>query len=314
MCYEQKAIIVKGLKKSYQGISVLNDVNITVEKGTIFSLLGSNGAGKTTTIKILTTLCRPDCGCIRINNYDVVENPERVREVISLTGQYAAVDEGLTGLENLIMIARLNHLPAPKEQALKLLTYFNLRTSAERFVSTYSGGMRRKLDIAMSLINNPDVIFLDEPTTGLDPQSRLSMWNIIKALKARGITIFLTTQYLEEAEQLADKIAILDKGKIVVEGTLADVKTLLPQGITELTFSDHDGLEKAVGVLNDYKINIDREQIKIHVYTNVTVTTLTEILNRMASQGIELQDVQRKIPTLEEVFLSLVNEKGDISL
>jgi ABC-2 type transport system ATP-binding protein len=218
------SIQVKGLQKSYKELHVLNGVDFEVEKGSVFALLGSNGAGKTTIVKILTTLLKQDGGTAAVNGFDVAAKPDDVRQSISLTGQFAAVDEILTGRENLIMIAKLRHLKNPHQIADDLLDRLSLTDAADRSVSTYSGGMRRRLDIAMSLIGNPQVIFLDEPTTGLDPEGRIEIWKIVQELANNGATVFLTTQYLEEAEQLADRIAILHEGKIIANGTLADLK------------------------------------------------------------------------------------------
>lgn len=229
----EKAIAVKGLEKSYKKLHVLKGVNIEVSRGSIFALLGSNGAGKTTIIKILTTLLKPDGGTASVSGFDVAAKPERVRQSISLTGQFAAVDEILTGRENLILIARLRHIKNPREVANDLLKRFGLTDAADRRVATYSGGMRRRLDIAMSLIGEPQLIFLDEPTTGLDPEARIEVWNIVKELANGGTTVFLTTQYLEEAEQLADQIAILHEGRIIANGTLTELKKLFPPAKVE---------------------------------------------------------------------------------
>jgi ABC-2 type transport system ATP-binding protein len=227
------SIQVKGLQKSYKQIHVLKDVDFEVEKGSIFALLGSNGTGKTTIVKILTTLLKQDGGTAVVNGFDVASQPDKVRQSISLTGQFAAVDEILTGRENLIMIAKLRHLPDPRQIAEDLLKRFGLTDAADRRVSTYSGGMHRRLDIAMSLIGKPQVIFLDEPTTGLDPEARIEVWKIVKELADNGTTVILTTQYLDEAEQLADRIAILHEGRIIVSGTLAELKKLLPPAKVE---------------------------------------------------------------------------------
>jgi ABC-2 type transport system ATP-binding protein len=230
---QNQAIEVKGLQKSYGELHVLKGVDLEVKKGSIFALLGSNGAGKTTIVKILTTLLRQDGGTAVVNGFDVASKPDSVRQSISLTGQFAAVDEILTGRENLIMIARLRHLNNPRQVADDLLQRFSLTDAADRRVSTYSGGMRRKLDIAMSLVGKPQLIFLDEPTTGLDPEARIETWKTVKELAANGTTVFLTTQYLEEAEQLADQIAILHEGRIIAGGTLADLKKLFPPAQVE---------------------------------------------------------------------------------
>ena len=222
------AIQVKDLKKSFKDTEVLKGVDFDVRRGEIFALLGSNGAGKTTTINILATLLRPDGGTAAVNGYDVLKDPNKVRQSISLTGQFAAVDEILTGRENLILIAKLRGVPRPAEVADSLLQRFGLSDAANKRAGSYSGGMTRRLDIAMSLVGTPPVIFLDEPTTGLDPEGRLEVWKTVKALAGGGTTILLTTQYLDEAEQLADKIAILHGGKIIANGTLDELKKLFP--------------------------------------------------------------------------------------
>ena len=227
------AIQVEGLIKSYKKHHVLKGVDFEVEKGSIFALLGSNGAGKTTIIRILSTLLKSDGGAAAVNGYNVVSKADQVRQSISLTGQFAAVDEILTGRENLIMIAKLRHLRDPRQIADDLLERFGLTDAADRRVSTYSGGMRRRLDIAMSLVGKPQVIFLDEPTTGLDPEGRIEVWKTVKELSLGGTTVFLTTQYLEEAEQLADRIAILHEGKIIASGTLEELKQLFPPAKVE---------------------------------------------------------------------------------
>ncbi|NOU86956.1 ATP-binding cassette domain-containing protein [Paenibacillus sp. LMG 31460] len=230
---QTKPIQVKGLKKSYKQHEVLKGVDFEVEKGSIFALLGSNGAGKTTVVKILTTLLKQDSGTATVNGFDVASKPENVRQAISLTGQFAAVDEILTGRENLIMIAKLRYLKNPRQVADDLLTRFGLTDAADRRASTYSGGMRRRLDIALSLVGKPEIIFLDEPTTGLDPEARIEVWKIVKELAGSGTTVLLTTQYLEEAEQLADRIAILHEGRIIASGTLSDLKKLFPSAKVE---------------------------------------------------------------------------------
>ena len=227
------SIQVKDLQKSYKKLKVLQGVNFTVEQGSIFALLGSNGAGKKTIIKILSTLLKQDGGTAIVNGFDVASKPDHVRQSLSLTGQFAAVDEMLTGQENLIMIARLRHLKQPRQVADDLLTRFGLTDAATRRVSTYSGGMRRRLDLAMSLVGTPPILFLDEPTTGLDPEARLEMWKVVKELADGGRTVFLTTQYLDEAEQLADHIAILNEGKIIASGTLLELKKLFPAASVE---------------------------------------------------------------------------------
>jgi ABC-2 type transport system ATP-binding protein len=227
------AIHVAGLQKSYQDLQVLRGVDFDVAPGSVFGLLGSNGAGKTTVIRILSTLLKADGGSATVSGFDVASHPQDVRESISLTGQFAAVDEILTGRENLVLVARLRHLKDPGQIADELLARFALTEAGNRKVSTYSGGMRRRLDIAMSLIGDPPVIFLDEPTTGLDPQGRIEVWQTVKELAQQGTTVLLTTQYLDEAEQLAERIAILHQGRIIVNGTLAELKQLLPPAKVE---------------------------------------------------------------------------------
>ncbi len=228
------AIRVQGLEKSYtKDLQVLRGVDFDVARGSIFALLGSNGAGKTTVVKILSTLLRADAGSASVNGFDVAAKGAEVRASISLTGQFAAVDEVLTGRENLVLVARLRHLPGPGRIADDLLARFSLTDAGDRKVAEYSGGMRRRLDIAMSLIGNPPIIFLDEPTTGLDPQARIEVWQSVKELAANGTTVLLTTQYLDEAEHLADRIAILHQGRILVNGTLGELKQLLPPATVE---------------------------------------------------------------------------------
>ena len=230
---DRPAIRVQGLQKSYKELEVLRGVDFDVRRGSIFALLGSNGAGKTTVVRILSTLLRADGGTASVNGFDVATEPANVRESFSLTGQFAAVDEILSGRENLVLVAQLRHLDDPGAIADDLLERFSLTDAASRKVSTYSGGMRRRLDIAMSLIGDPPVIFLDEPTTGLDPQARIEVWQAVRRLAEQGTTVLLTTQYLDEAEQLADRIAILHQGRILVNGSLAELKQLLPPATVE---------------------------------------------------------------------------------
>ncbi|MFB9662823.1 ABC transporter ATP-binding protein [Glycomyces mayteni] len=229
----EPAIRISGLQKSYKDLHVLKGVDLDVARGSIFALLGSNGAGKTTVVRILSTLLKADQGTAVVNGFDVAAEPEKVRESISLTGQFAAVDPILTGRENLVMIAKLRQVKGPKEVADGLLERFGLAGAGGRRVATYSGGMRRRLDIAMSLIGEPPVVFLDEPTTGLDPEARIEVWNIVQNLADNGTTVLLTTQYLDEAEKLADRIAILHQGVIIVNGTLAELRELLPSATVE---------------------------------------------------------------------------------
>lgn len=271
-------IDVSGLKKSYKANHVLKDVSFTVRKGSVFALLGSNGAGKTTVVKILSTLMKPDSGKATINGFDVVRQGYYVRECISLTGQFTAVDEVLTGRENLNLIGQLKRLNDVKNKVNEWLAFFHLQDAADSKVSTYSGGMRRRLDIAMSLMGKPQIIFLDEPTTGLDPQNRIAMWDLVKELAAGGTTVFLTTQYLEEAEYLADYIAILHGGKILAEGTPQYLKTIMPQRGAQLNFQNEEQAAEAMVLLNE--------------------------------NGITIDSFEQKLPSLEKVFLTLTDEKG----
>lgn len=271
-------IDVSGLKKSYKANHVLKDVSFTVRKGSVFALLGSNGAGKTTVVKILSTLMKSDSGKATINGFDVVRQGYYVRECISLTGQFTAVDEVLTGRENLNLIGQLKRLNDVKNKVNEWLAFFHLQDAADSKVSTYSGGMRRRLDIAMSLMGKPQIIFLDEPTTGLDPQNRIAMWDLVKELAAGGTTVFLTTQYLEEAEYLADYIAILHGGKILAEGTPQYLKTIMPQRGAQLNFQNEEQAAEAMALLNE--------------------------------NGITIDSFEQKLPSLEKVFLTLTDEKG----
>jgi ABC-2 type transport system ATP-binding protein len=305
------AIEVRNLKKSFKKVEVLKGVSFTVGRGSIFALLGSNGAGKTTMINILTTLLRADGGNAVVDGHDVAISAEKVRKHISLTGQFAAVDDILTGRENLELIGDLRHVTSSKATASKLLKQFELEEAADRKTSTYSGGMRRRLDIAMSLIGNPSIIFFDEPTTGLDPQSRNGMWETIKALADSGTTVFLTTQYLEEADQLADKICILNQGKIVAEGTPAELKKLLPHGQVELKFQSQRELDAASKLLTQYETARNDESITLAVTTNGKVAELTRLLTKLENAGVEVIEFAQKAPSLDDVFLKIVNESKE---
>jgi ABC-2 type transport system ATP-binding protein len=303
------AVEVNNLQKSFKKVEVLKGVSFNVEKGTIYALLGANGAGKTTTINILTTLTNADNGTAKVDGYDVSKHADDVRKHISLTGQFAAVDDILTGRENLELIGDLRHVNNPKETANEMLKKFDLIDAADRRAGTYSGGMQRRLDIAMSLIGNPSIIFFDEPTTGLDPQSRNGMWETIKSLANSGTTIFLTTQYLEEADQLADKIAILNKGKIVAEGTAKELKKLLPHGQIELKFQNQKQLDAAVKLLANHETTSDTEALSVTVTTDGTVTALTKLLTKLENEKIEVAEFAQKAPSLDDVFLKVINEK-----
>lgn len=311
MNLSEKIIIVDSLEKSYKNLKVLKGINFTITKGSIFALLGSNGAGKTTTVNLLSTLMKPDGGNATICGFDIVRQSDKVREYISLTGQYAAVDELLTGRENLHIIGGLRHLTNKNKRVDELLESFHLIEAANRRVSTYSGGMRRRLDLAMSLLGNPYIIFLDEPTTGLDPQSRLSMWKIIKSLADSGTTIFLTTQYLEEAEQLADHIAILHDGIIVAEGTPDKLKERFSHGKAELTFYDVNEMKKAYELLKKYQIICNEKMLTLNIITDGSVKQFADILNLLNNAKVSLSGFAQKLPTLEDVFLKLVGENEE---
>jgi len=301
------AISVKGLEKSFKRVKVLGGIDFEVAKGSVFALLGSNGAGKTTTIKILTTLLKPDNGRAEICGYDVVRQPSQVRRLISLAGQGAAVDHILTGRENLRLIGKLRHIANADMEAGALLEKFDLTDAADRRVATYSGGMGRRLDLAMSLLGNPSVMFMDEPTSGLDPQSRLTTWRIIKDLSDSGITVFLTTQHLEEADHLANHIAILNEGAIVAEGTPAELKRLLPSGHIELSFSGGEDLRAAGDLLKGYSANADEQNQALTVITDGSIKQMTDILKRLEGADITVAGFAQMLPTLEDVYLSFTS-------
>ncbi|MFD3403942.1 ATP-binding cassette domain-containing protein [Kribbella sp. NPDC058693] len=291
-----------GLRKSYGANEVLAGVDLSVEEGSVLALLGPNGAGKTTAVRILTTLTKPDSGTATIAGYDVLREPARVRGAISLTGQYAAVDENQTGRENLVMVGRLMHLGrrAAQRRTAELLEQFGLADAMDRRVKTYSGGMRRKLDLAMSLIARPQVIFLDEPTTGLDPASRSAMWDAIVELVRGGTTILLTTQYLEEADRLADRVVLLDHGRIVASGTADALKTQIGGERIELRFPDKVQLLKATGVLDGVA-----NELVLNVPSDGTAAHLHHVLDVLRDNGLEPERVSSHRPTLDDVFLAL---------
>ena len=305
----ENIITVSNLKKSFKNNQVLKGVDFTIRKGSIFALLGSNGAGKTTCVKILSTLTKADNGSATICGHDVFKQPDNVRGCISLTGQYAAVDEVLTGRENMRLIGSLKRLPNAHKQADELLAAVDLEFAADKPVATYSGGMRRRLDIAMSLMGDPQVIFLDEPTTGLDPQNRIALWDMIAKLAEGGTSILLTTQYLEEAEYLANHIAILHNGVITAEGTPEELKKMLPIGEISLEFMTSDDAKKAQALLDDYKFTARRKTIE--VATDGSTQQLAEVLNRINNSGITVTRFTQNQPSLEDAFLTLIGEKGD---
>lgn len=302
------AISVKEIKKSFKDKSVLKGVNIEVEKGSIHALLGSNGAGKTTLIKIMTTLMKSDSGEVKINGYDVNKQALKAKEQFSLTGQFSATDEALTGRQNLKIIGELYHLKNIDMKIDQLLHAFDLKFVQNKAVSTYSGGMRRRLDIAMSLMCEPSIIFLDEPTTGLDPQNRSAMWNLIKSLAQAGTTIFLTTQYLEEAEVLADQITILNEGVIVKKGSPTKLKKALPQGIIELTFQEDEDLISSKKLLNQFEQLESLDNLSLTIVTDGSMEQLASIFNQMSNANITVVGFTQKLPTLEDVFYAIIKE------
>lgn len=305
------AIVVKGLMKAYKKVPVLKGVTFDVARGSIFALLGANGAGKTTTINILTTLQPADAGTAIVDGLSVQTHAAAVRRRISLTGQFAAVDDVLTGRENLVLIAELRHAKDPSKTADALLEQFDLTDAADRRTLSYSGGMRRRLDIAMSLIGDPSVIFLDEPTTGLDPQSRNMMWDTIRQLSAAGKTILLTTQYLEEADQLADHIAVLHHGRIVAQGSPTELKKLLPQGKIELKFQNVLQLEAATRLLVKQEVERSDEELTLTVTTDGSVAQLTKLLNQLSEARVTVTEFSQKAPTLDDVFLQIIEAKKE---
>lgn len=306
-------IEAKNLQKSYGKHQVLRGLNLKVERGTMVALLGPNGAGKTTTVKILSTLLGFDGGKVMVEGNDVATNPDAVRGVIGLTGQSAAVDELLTGRENLVMMGRLYHLKkeSAKARAQELLEEFDLVDAAERPVKTYSGGMRRRLDLAVSLIATPPVIFLDEPTTGLDPRSRIAMWNIIEDLKKNGATILLTTQYLEEADQLADKIVVIDDGGVIAEGTAKELKAKIGNDRLELTFADAKIFKAAVKALGKVVIETNQDDLTLTVLIVDTNNDVRKTLDALHAAKLKVESMAIHKPTLDDVFLSLTGKQKE---
>jgi len=300
------AIAVSGLTKSYGRNQVLKGINLQVKRGTMLALLGPNGAGKTTIVRILSTLLSSDSGDVTINGHDISTNPDQVRHSIGLTGQNASIDEQLTGLENLVMMGRLYHLTAAsaKSRANELLEQFDLTEAADRPAKAYSGGMRRRLDLAASLIATPPIIFLDEPTTGLDPRSRITMWRIIQDLMTAGTTILLTTQYLEEADQLADRIAVVDGGQVIAQGTPAELKSKVGKDRLELSFENPDLLAKAANLL-DRQAAASADSLTLTLTINNVNKDVKDTLDKLAKSGIAVSALAVHKPTLDDVFLSL---------
>jgi ABC-2 type transport system ATP-binding protein len=299
------AIEIRGLKKSYGTTVVLDGIDLTVAAGTVTALLGPNGAGKTTTVHILSTLVRPDGGSAAVNGCDVARDPDGVRASIGLTGQFSAVDTLLTGEENLLLMARLRHLGAgpSKARVAELLDRFDLVDAARKPLATYSGGMRRRLDLAMTLVAPPSVIFLDEPTTGLDPRSRHTMWDIVRDLVTDGTTVLLTTQYLDEADELANRIAVLDGGLIVAEGTPDELKRLVPGGHLRLRFREAAALDAAARAIGGS--SPDSSTLTLTVPSDGGVRELRTVLDRLAAADLEVDDLSIHTPDLDDVFFAL---------
>jgi ABC-2 type transport system ATP-binding protein len=306
----QYVIEVSDLTKSYGKTEVLKGIDLRVERGTMLALLGPNGAGKTTTVRILSTLLGFNGGKVLVEGHDVQSEADQVRQVIGLTGQSAAVDELLTGRENLVMMGRLYRLtgPSARVRAAELLEEFDLVEAADRPAKTYSGGMRRRLDLAVSLIATPPVIFLDEPTTGLDPRSRLAMWDIIRDLVAAGTTILLTTQYLDEADQLADRIVVIDGGVVIAEGTPTELKGRVGKDRLELTFNDAASLARALVELGAEVVDSDERELTATLVIQDTNADVKNALDKLASAGIDVQSLAVHKPTLDDVFLSLTGK------
>ncbi|MDF9804385.1 ATP-binding cassette domain-containing protein [Streptomyces anulatus] len=301
------AIAANGLRKSYGDKAVLDGIDLAVPAGTVFALLGPNGAGKTTVVKILSTLISPGAGSgeIRVGGHDLATDPQAIRAAIGVTGQFSAVDGLITGEENMLLMADLHHLSRREGRrvAAELLERFDLVDAAKKPASTYSGGMKRRLDIAMTLVGSPRIIFLDEPTTGLDPRSRHTMWGIIRNLVSDGVTVFLTTQYLEEADELADRIAVLNNGKIAAEGSAEELKRLIPGGHIRLRFTDPDAYRSAAGALRE--VTRDDEALALRIPSDGSQRELRSILDQLESAAIEADELTVHTPDLDDVFFAL---------
>jgi ABC-2 type transport system ATP-binding protein len=310
------AIIAEGLQKRYGKTQALAGIDLTAEQGTVLGLLGPNGAGKTTAVRILTTLLKPDAGYAQVAGLDVVRQADALRARIGLAGQYAAVDENLTGFENLEMVGRLYHLSGAiaRQRANELLARFNLVDAARRTVKTYSGGMRRRLDLAASLVMSPPVLFLDEPTTGLDPQSRISMWEIISTLVNNGTTVLLTTQYLEEADQLANQIVVVDHGRVIAQGTSDELKTQVGGERLELTVSSQDDLPKAIEIVQEYGMGdaiVNKEQRHLMLPVTNGAHLLATVVRDLDAANITVDNLALRRPTLDDVFLTLTGRPAE---
>jgi ABC-2 type transport system ATP-binding protein len=311
----EPAVMVKSLVKTFKGdVRALDGVSFDIPAGTVLGLLGPNGAGKTTAVRVLTTLLTPDSGTARVAGIDVLANPARARASMGLAGQYAAVDEILTGMQNLVLVGRLNHLPRAQRRtrAEELLEQFGLSDAGGRQLKTYSGGMRRRLDLAAALVARPPVLFLDEPTTGLDPRSRLELWAVIEALVADGLTLLLTTQYLEEVDRLADRICVIDHGRVIAEGTSGELKAKLGGTAVEVVLADQETASKVAAALvgvGDEKPVLDG--LTVRIATTSGLATTAEVVRRLEGSSLDVSSLQLRQPSLDEVFLSLTGATLD---
>ena len=311
------AISATDLVKTYPKgkVRALDGLSLSVQEGTVLGVLGPNGAGKTTCVRVLSTLLKPDSGSAMVSGVDVIKHPDQVRRLIGLSGQYAAVDESLTGWDNLVMFGRLYHLShsAAKQRATELLEQFKLTDSAKRAITTYSGGMRRRLDLAAALIVKPKVLFLDEPTTGLDPRGRLDMWDVIKNLVAGGTTLLLTTQYLEEADQLADRIAVIDHGKVIANGTSDELKTQVGGEKLEVTVNSTSlmATKAALELISGNDASVDEQFNRVAVAVTGGSSSLTEVVRALDSRDIQIVDLALKRPSLDDVFLALTGHVAE---
>lgn len=312
------AISATDLVKTYPKgkVRALDGLSLSVEEGTVLGVLGPNGAGKTTCVRVLSTLLKPDSGSAMVAGIDVIKHPDRVRQVIGLSGQYAAVDESLTGWDNLVMFGRLYHLShaAAKQRATELLEQFKLTESAKRAITTYSGGMRRRLDLAAALIVKPKILFLDEPTTGLDPRGRLDMWAVIKELVSGGTTLLLTTQYLEEADQLADRIAVIDHGKVIANGTSDELKTQVGGERLEVTVAPNSltAAKSALELISGHDAFVDAQFNRVSVAVTGGSAALTEVVRALDGRSINIVDLALKRPSLDDVFLALTGHVAEV--